>query len=168
MSPAPTTTHLAGYHASVVLRSALFRLPARVNYDALPWATYTEPNWRKSGWARRRRAPAMAASRCSRGPLTPMIGPSPSIRRWAWCGLCAAQWAGCRGRDSGARRRRSDPSVDTGDRAALADRRAGDDHRRYPTFGDLTRSTAGEFYTPSFSTRAPAVWFGGWPNLTDA
>ena len=42
-------THLAGYHAGVVLRSALFRLPARVNYDALPWATYTEPELAQVG-----------------------------------------------------------------------------------------------------------------------
>ena len=42
-------THLAGYHASVVLRNALFRLPARVNYDALPWATYTEPELAQVG-----------------------------------------------------------------------------------------------------------------------
>ena len=36
-------THVANYHAGIVIRSALFRLPARVNDDIVPWVTYTEP-----------------------------------------------------------------------------------------------------------------------------
>ncbi len=36
-------THVAGYHAGIVIRNALFKLPAKVNYDALPWVTYTDP-----------------------------------------------------------------------------------------------------------------------------
>ncbi len=36
-------THLAGYHAGIVLRNALFRLPARADRAAVPWVTYTEP-----------------------------------------------------------------------------------------------------------------------------
>jgi pyruvate/2-oxoglutarate dehydrogenase complex dihydrolipoamide dehydrogenase (E3) component len=36
-------THLAGYHAGIVIRNALFKLPAKVNYAALPWVTFTDP-----------------------------------------------------------------------------------------------------------------------------
>ena len=36
-------THVAAYHAGVVLRNALFRLPTKVNYSALPRVTYTDP-----------------------------------------------------------------------------------------------------------------------------
>ena len=36
-------THIAGYHAGIVIRNALFRLPAKVNYNAVPWVTYTDP-----------------------------------------------------------------------------------------------------------------------------
>jgi pyruvate/2-oxoglutarate dehydrogenase complex dihydrolipoamide dehydrogenase (E3) component len=36
-------THLAGYHAGIVIRNALFRLPAKVDYKALPWVTFTDP-----------------------------------------------------------------------------------------------------------------------------
>jgi pyruvate/2-oxoglutarate dehydrogenase complex dihydrolipoamide dehydrogenase (E3) component len=36
-------THVAGYHAGIVIRNALFRLPARVDRRALPWVTYTDP-----------------------------------------------------------------------------------------------------------------------------
>jgi pyruvate/2-oxoglutarate dehydrogenase complex dihydrolipoamide dehydrogenase (E3) component len=39
----PQFTHIAGYHAGIVIRNALFRLPAKVDYSALPWVTYTEP-----------------------------------------------------------------------------------------------------------------------------
>lgn len=36
-------THVAGYHAGIVIRNALFKLPAKVNYRAIPWVTYTDP-----------------------------------------------------------------------------------------------------------------------------
>ena len=36
-------THVAGYHAGVVLRSLLFRLPAKQSTGHIPWATYTDP-----------------------------------------------------------------------------------------------------------------------------
>ena len=36
-------THMAGYHAGIVIRNALFRLPAKVDYRAVPWVTYTDP-----------------------------------------------------------------------------------------------------------------------------
>jgi len=36
-------THIANYHAGIVLRNVLFRLPAKVDYRAVPWVTYTEP-----------------------------------------------------------------------------------------------------------------------------
>jgi pyruvate/2-oxoglutarate dehydrogenase complex dihydrolipoamide dehydrogenase (E3) component len=39
----PQFTHVAGYHAGVVIRNALFGLPASVDYRALPWVTYTDP-----------------------------------------------------------------------------------------------------------------------------
>ncbi|WP_421854349.1 dihydrolipoyl dehydrogenase family protein [Oricola sp.] len=36
-------THVAGYHAGLVLQSILFRIPGRENRDIVPWATYTDP-----------------------------------------------------------------------------------------------------------------------------
>ena len=36
-------THMAGYHAGVIIRSALFGLPAKASSTHIPWATYTEP-----------------------------------------------------------------------------------------------------------------------------
>ncbi|MHA3916100.1 dihydrolipoyl dehydrogenase family protein [Halovulum sp. GXIMD14793] len=42
-------THVAGYHAGVILRSALFGLPAKVSNAHLPWATYTDPELAQVG-----------------------------------------------------------------------------------------------------------------------
>lgn len=39
----PLFTHAASYHAGIVIRNALFRLPAKADYRALPWVTYTDP-----------------------------------------------------------------------------------------------------------------------------
>jgi pyruvate/2-oxoglutarate dehydrogenase complex dihydrolipoamide dehydrogenase (E3) component len=36
-------THVANYHAGIVIRRALFRLPAKARTEIVPWVTYTEP-----------------------------------------------------------------------------------------------------------------------------
>lgn len=35
-------THIANYHAGIVVRNILFKLPAKVDYAAIPWVTYTD------------------------------------------------------------------------------------------------------------------------------
>lgn len=42
-------THLAGYHAGVIIRSALFGLPAKASTAHIPWATYTDPEMAQVG-----------------------------------------------------------------------------------------------------------------------
>jgi pyruvate/2-oxoglutarate dehydrogenase complex dihydrolipoamide dehydrogenase (E3) component len=39
----PQFTHVANYHAGLVIRNALFRLPVRVDNDAVPRVTFTDP-----------------------------------------------------------------------------------------------------------------------------
>ena len=36
-------THAANYHASLVIRHALFRMPVKVDLDAIPRVTFTDP-----------------------------------------------------------------------------------------------------------------------------
>ncbi|MGO1119104.1 dihydrolipoyl dehydrogenase family protein [Rhodovibrionaceae bacterium A322] len=36
-------THMAGYDAGIIIKSALFRLPAKVDHKAVPWVSFTEP-----------------------------------------------------------------------------------------------------------------------------
>ncbi|MGH6943399.1 MAG: dihydrolipoyl dehydrogenase family protein [Geminicoccaceae bacterium] len=42
-------THVGSYHAGIVIKNALFRLPAKVDYRALPWVTYTDPELAQVG-----------------------------------------------------------------------------------------------------------------------
>jgi pyruvate/2-oxoglutarate dehydrogenase complex dihydrolipoamide dehydrogenase (E3) component len=60
-------THVGTYHAGIVIRRALFRLPARVDYAALPRVTYTDPELAQAGMTE---VEARAA------------GQRPSVLRW--------------------------------------------------------------------------------------
>jgi pyruvate/2-oxoglutarate dehydrogenase complex dihydrolipoamide dehydrogenase (E3) component len=42
-------THVAGYHAGVIIRSALFGLPSKATNRHIPWATYTQPELAQVG-----------------------------------------------------------------------------------------------------------------------
>jgi len=45
----PAFTHVAGYQAGLVIRSALFRLPVTFGTRALPWVTYSDPELAQIG-----------------------------------------------------------------------------------------------------------------------
>lgn len=42
-------THVAGYHAGIVIRNVLFRWPAKVDYRAIPWVIFTAPELAQVG-----------------------------------------------------------------------------------------------------------------------
>ncbi|WP_299774908.1 FAD-dependent oxidoreductase [uncultured Tateyamaria sp.] len=42
-------THMAGYHAGVIIRSLLFALPSKAKTAHIPWATYTDPELAQVG-----------------------------------------------------------------------------------------------------------------------
>lgn len=42
-------THVAGYHAGVIIRSMLFGLPSKAKTNHLPWVTYTDPELAQIG-----------------------------------------------------------------------------------------------------------------------
>ena len=43
-------THMAGYHGNLVIKQILFRVPrVRVDYRAVPWVTYTDPELAHAG-----------------------------------------------------------------------------------------------------------------------
>ncbi len=45
----PQFTHVAGYHAGIVIKNICFKIPAKVDYRALPWVTYTDPELAQVG-----------------------------------------------------------------------------------------------------------------------
>ena len=42
-------THVANYHAGVIIKSALFGLPSKAGNAHIPWATYTDPELAQVG-----------------------------------------------------------------------------------------------------------------------
>jgi pyruvate/2-oxoglutarate dehydrogenase complex dihydrolipoamide dehydrogenase (E3) component len=45
----PNYTHVAHYHAGLVIRHLLFGVPIRVNHEIVPWVTYTDPELAQVG-----------------------------------------------------------------------------------------------------------------------
>ena len=62
-------THMASYQATVVLRNALFRLPAKVDYRAVPWVTYASPELAHVGMNEAEAARAHGSIRVLRFPF---------------------------------------------------------------------------------------------------
>ncbi len=58
---APKLTHAAGYQASLVIRSMLFRLPARADYATIPQVVYTDPEIAQIGMGEEEAQAHMAA-----------------------------------------------------------------------------------------------------------
>jgi pyruvate/2-oxoglutarate dehydrogenase complex dihydrolipoamide dehydrogenase (E3) component len=62
-------THVAGYHAGIVIRRMLFRLPAHVDFAALPRVTYTDPELAQTGLTEAEAQAAGLHPRVLRWPL---------------------------------------------------------------------------------------------------
>ena len=45
----PMLTHAANLQAGVVIRNALFRLPAKLDISAMPWVTFSDPELAQVG-----------------------------------------------------------------------------------------------------------------------
>lgn len=62
-------THAAAYQAGIVLRNALFRIPAKADYRALPWVTYTDPELAHVGMNEAQARQALGGIRVLRWPF---------------------------------------------------------------------------------------------------
>ncbi len=63
-------THVGSYHAGIVIRRVLFRLPARLDYAALPRVTYTHPELAQVGLTEAEARSAGNAASMLRWPLS--------------------------------------------------------------------------------------------------
>ena len=63
-------THVGLYHAGIVIRRALFRLPARLDYSALPRVTYTSPELAQTGMTEAEAQAAGLNFQVLRAPMT--------------------------------------------------------------------------------------------------
>lgn len=62
-------THVAGYHAGLIIRHLLFKAPVKVSYDAVPWCTYTDPELAHVGMTEQQAKEAKLPFKVSRWPL---------------------------------------------------------------------------------------------------
>lgn len=65
----PKYVHVADYHASLVIRHVLFRVPVRVNHEIIPSVTYTEPELAQVGFLEEEARAHAGAIRVLRWPF---------------------------------------------------------------------------------------------------
>ena len=66
----PQFTHVASYHAGIVIRNMLFRLPAKANTANVPWVTYTTPELAHVGQSEREAKAKTNSIRVLRWPFS--------------------------------------------------------------------------------------------------
>ena len=152
-------THMAGYHAGIVIRNALFNLPAKSDERAVPWVTYTDPELAHVGLseaeAMRRNIPVTVvkqdfdgvdrarAERASEGFIKAVLGKKGRVLGATIVGKGAGEqiltWV---------------LAVQKGLKASdLASVIA-----PYPTRGEISKRVAGAYFTPTlFSDRTKRV-----------
>ena len=142
-------THVAAHHAGIVLRNALFRLPARVEERAIPWVTYTDPELAHVGLTE---AAAGAAGHSVEALRFHLAGNDRANAERATEGLIKVV-ATRRGRVLGA----SIAAANAGELIlpwvlAIREKRTvkalASAIAPYPTLSEISKSAAGSFFTP--------------------
>ena len=152
-------THVAGYHAGVVLKNALFRWPAKADHRCVPWVTYTSPELAQVGLTETEAKKAHGDIRILRWPfhendraqaeavtdglVKAVVTPKGKI---LGCGIAGAgagelilTWVLA-----------MSENLKIGAVAQMI--------APYPTLGEVSKRTAGSFYTPSlFSERTRKI-----------
>ncbi|MHA1598060.1 MAG: dihydrolipoyl dehydrogenase family protein [Alphaproteobacteria bacterium] len=143
-------THVAGYHAGIVIRNALFRLPAKADYRAVPWVTYTSPELAQVGLNE-------DAARKNHGDIRVLRWPYADNDRARAEHLCDGLikvittpkgrilGAGIAGAHAG-------ELIGTWVLAVSKNMKIGDIAQMiapYPSLGEISKRAAGSFYTPS-------------------
>jgi pyruvate/2-oxoglutarate dehydrogenase complex dihydrolipoamide dehydrogenase (E3) component len=152
-------THMAAYHAGIVIRNALFNLPAKVDYKAVPWVTYTDPELAHVGLseaAAKSEDPNATAARfdfagndraqaerATEGFVKAIVGKRGKILGATIVGRHAGElilpWVLA-----------VQKGLKIGDMAGII--------APYPTLGEASKRAAGAYYTPKlFSDRTKAV-----------
>ena len=155
VSGGPQFTHIASYHAGIVIRNALFGLPAKVDYAALPWVTYADPELAHVGLTE---TAARDAGHDVTTLLQPLSGNDRAQAERTTEGL-AKIILGSGGRILGATilAPRAGEMIGVWGLAIQQKLKIGAIASMiapYPTMSEISKRAAGSFYTPSlFSTR---------------
>jgi pyruvate/2-oxoglutarate dehydrogenase complex dihydrolipoamide dehydrogenase (E3) component len=151
---------MAGYHAGIVIRNALFGLPAKVDHRAVPWVTYADPELAQVGLteaaARARFGDAVRvarfgfdendrarAERATEGFVKAVVGRKGRLLGATIVGRHAGELIGIWGLAIG-------KGLKIGDMASVI--------APYPTLGETSKRAAGAYYTPAlFSDRTRRI-----------
>lgn len=167
VSGGPQFTHVAGYHAGIVIRRALFRAPARADHRTVPRVTYTEPEIAQVGLTEDEAGRANIPVRVLHWPFAENDRAQTGRRTEGLAKIIVGKkgnilGAGIAGANAGeliqpwilAMTRNLKIGAMTGVIAP------------YPTLGEISKRVAGSYYTPTlFSPRVRALvrllrWFG--------
>ncbi|MCF3627580.1 FAD-dependent oxidoreductase [Thalassospiraceae bacterium LMO-SO8] len=152
-------THVAGYHAGVVIKNALFRIPAKADHSAVPWVTYTAPELAQVGLTEKKAREAgvefnvlrwpfhdndrAQAERETEGLVKAIVTPKGKI---LGCGIAGRQ-AGEHIQLWGLALAKG---MKVGDLATVI--------APYPTLGEVSKRAAGSYFTPKlFTDRTRAI-----------
>ena len=152
-------THIAGYHAGIIIKNALFRLPAKVDEAAVPWVTYSDPELAHVGlneamarergvayelleWSFEENDRARAERR-TEGRLKALVSPKGKVLGCTIVGLNAGElilpWGLA-----------IQKGMKAGDLAQVI--------APYPTLSEVTKRAAGSYFTPKlFSQRTRKI-----------
>jgi len=156
----PQFTHVAGYHAGIIIRNILFKMPAKVDYTALPWVTYTDPELAQVGltesmarakygdgvrvaaWEFKENDRALAEHRAI-GMIKVVMRKNGRIVGVSIVGPVAGELIGLWGLAISQK-------MKIGAVAGMI--------APYPTFGEISKRAAGAYFTPSlFSDKTKAI-----------
>ena len=167
---APHFTHVAAYQAGIVIRNIAFRMPVSVDYDALPWVTYTDPELAHVGLTE-----AGARQRFGKQVQSHILSlerNDRAVAEFSTSGMIKVV-TGKRGRILGA----SILAPGAGEmialwclaiRRGLTMRAIADLMLPYPTLGEISKAVASEYYRATlFSTKVKRVvrvmqWLPDW------
>lgn len=156
-------THVAGYHAGVIIRSALFGLPSKASQHHIPWATYTDPEIAQVGMTEAQAIAAHGdkvevlrfpyaendrarASRKTVGLIKVMVVKSRPVGAsivGAQAGELIQVWALA-----------LSSKLKIGAMAGMV--------APYPTLGEISKRAAGQYYTPRLFQNAWVKRIVGW------
>ena len=150
-------THIAGYHAGIVIRNMLFRLPAKIDESLTPWVTYTDPELAHVGLGEAAASNVWGADNI-RTQTVPLAGNDRAVAERRTEGLVKVV-THRNGRILGATilAPQAGEMILAWSLAISAGRKIGSMASLiapYPTYGDASKRAAGQFFTKSlFSPR---------------
>ena len=152
-------THVAGYHAGIVIKNALFRLPAKADTRPVPWVTYTRPELAQVGMTEAEAKKTGETIRVLRWPFhendrAQAERETEGMVKAVTTAKGKILGAGIVGAHAGELIQTWVLAIDRGIKiGAIAQMIA-----PYPTFGEVSKRAAGSFYTASlFSERTKKI-----------